>query len=283
MLEKPFHLYDTFLFDGDGVLYKENNPLPGAIELLNQLEESGKKILLLTNNSTKVRADYVKKLSNMRITIKEEDILTSSYLTSKYISEKKPNSRIYVIGEEGLKKELLNQKLEVANPKRETNDEEIFNFNFDGIDYVVTGMDRKLNYVKMARAMTLLRKKDKTVEFIATNADITFPTNSGLIPGGGAMITVLEELSNRKVSKIIGKPQELMYLTALEISKTPKEKAIMFGDRLHTDIYGANQLGITSCLVLSGVTSQEDLDEMSDDLSPDIIINDLLDVLESST
>ena len=221
MLENPFHLFDTFLFDGDGVLYKENNPLPGAIELLCQLKESGKKILLLTNNSTKIRADYVQKLSDMGIIVNLEDILTSSYLTAKYISEKKPNSHIYVIGEEGLKKELQNQNLEVANPDEESNNEEIFDFDFEGIDYVVTGMDRKMNYVKMARAMNLLRKKDKTVEFIANNADITFPTNNGLIPGGGAMITVLEELSGRKISKIIGKPQEQMYLAALEISNTP--------------------------------------------------------------
>jgi len=281
MLENPFHLFDTFLFDGDGVLYKENNPLPGAIELFNLLKKEGKKTLLLTNNSTKVRADYIQKLSDMGITIIEEEVLTSSYLTAKYISEEKPKSRIYVIGEEGLKKELEKQNLEVANPGKETNDEEIFDFDFNGINIVVTGMDRKLNYVKMARAMNLLSKKDKTVEFIATNADITFPTNNGLIPGGGAMITVLEELSGRKISKIIGKPQEQMYLAALKISNTPKDKAIMFGDRIHTDIYGANQVGITSCLVLSGVTSKEDLIDLSDDLLPDIIVNNLQDVIVS--
>ena len=280
MTDNPFIDKDTFLFDGDGVLYKEDSALPGAIELLTLLQKEEKKIFILTNNSTKTRHEFQTKLEKLGIKIPIENILTSAYLTADYISKQNPNYNIYVIGEEGLKEEFLSLGLNVLNIGEENNDEEIFNFDLKEVDCVVTGMDRKLTYVKIARALCILSNENKKTRFIATNGDMTFPAKSGLIPGGGAMIKILEELTNRKVERIIGKPNPQMYLSSLEISGSSKENTVFFGDRIETDILGANKLGILSCLVLTGVTSMNDLVDLNEEMSPDIIVNNLEDVVE---
>ncbi|NPD88574.1 MAG: HAD-IIA family hydrolase [Asgard group archaeon] len=280
MSDNPFIGKDTFLFDGDGVLYKEELALPGAIEFLTLLQKKEKKIFILTNNSTKTRKEFQAKLENLGIKIPIENILTSAYLTAAYFSKHSPDLNAYIIGEEGLKEEFRSLGLKVMNSGKESNDEAIFDLDFSNVDCVVTGMDRNLTYVKLARAINILKNKDKETKFIATNGDMTFPTQQGLIPGGGAMITMLEELSGRKVELIIGKPSPQMYISALEISGSTKEEAVFFGDRIETDIMGANQVGILSFLVLSGVTSTDDLVNLSDDTSPDVIVNNLQDIIE---
>ncbi|MBA7526165.1 Dihydroxyacetone phosphatase [subsurface metagenome] len=279
-IECAFNEIDAWLFDGDGVLYKENEPLPGALEVLTILQEQQKEVFLLTNNSTKTRVEFKEKLSTMGVELEEKRILTSAFLTAKFISDESPNASVYVIGEGGLKKELEDVGLRVVNNYLEKNDEDVFDFAFSNIDYVVTGMDRNLNYVKIARAMNILGKIDSDIRFIATNADITFPTIKGLVPGGGAMIDILEKLSGKKVEKIVGKPQPLMYEIAVDMAKCPKEKVMMFGDRLETDIVGAKSFGILACFVNSGTSSLDELVKMPSGLSPDVIISSLSDILK---
>ncbi|MHA2357949.1 MAG: HAD-IIA family hydrolase [Candidatus Heimdallarchaeaceae archaeon] len=280
MTNNPFSNKDTFLFDGDGVLYKENLVLPGSVELIDKLKDEDKQIFVLTNNSTKTREEFYEKMKKLGISIPIENILTSAFLTAECIAKEHPYASVYVIGENGLKKELSSVGLNVTNHWEEKNTEEIFDFNFNNIDYVITGMDRQLSYVKIGRAVYLLTEKKSRVKFIATNGDMTFPTKQGLIPGGGAMIEILEVLSSRKVEKIIGKPSKQMYTSAIEKANTTKENAVFFGDRLETDILGANNSGITSCLVLSGVTTMDDLGNLNEEKGPDIIVNNLQDVIE---
>ncbi|UJG44798.1 MAG: HAD-IIA family hydrolase [Candidatus Heimdallarchaeum endolithica] len=271
--------FEAFFFDGDGVLYKENTILPGAKELLTILEEKKKKIFVLTNNSTKTREEYVEKLRNFGINVNINQILTSAYLTAKYVSETFPRSKIYVIGEQGLKQELERFNLEVLNNWEEKDSEDPFDFELRSVDIVITGMDRKLTYVKLARAMNIL--KNKQVRFIGTNADVTFPTPFGFIPGGGAMIDILEKLSNRKIDTIIGKPKPLMFNEALKSASVKNNETIMFGDRLETDIVGAKNVGINACFVLGGASSLSDLEKIAKTFYPDIITNSLSDLVHS--
>jgi phosphoglycolate/pyridoxal phosphate phosphatase family enzyme len=280
MLTELFDELDVFLFDGDGVLYKEDTALPGAIEFLNLLQRREKKIFVLTNNSTKTRKEFQTKLENLGIRIPIQNILTSAYLTAHYFAKNLPELNIYIIGEEGLKEEFRSLDLKIMNFREEKNEEDIFDFNLNKADCIVTGMDRNLNYVKLARAINILTNKSKETRFIATNGDMTFPTQKGLIPGGGAMIAILEKLTEREVELVIGKPNPEMYKSALELSNTGKEKAVFFGDRIETDILGANQFGILSCLVLTGVTSTADLEKLDERTSPDVIVNNLEDVVE---
>lgn len=277
-----FQNYDVFLFDGDGVIYKENEPIEGALSFIQSLLDDDKQIFILTNNSTKTRLDFRNKLSKFGLDIPIDKILSSAFLTAKYIAKISPSAKSYIIGEEGLKEEFSNFGLTVVNEDSETNETGIFEMDFDDVDYVVTGMDRKLNYVKISRAVHIL-KSFESAKFIATNADFTFPTKYGLIPGGGAMIKILEELSGRRAEKIIGKPESQMFVSAKEISKSDVNKIIMFGDRLETDIVGAKNVGITTCLVLSGVTTMKDLERLNENNSPDIIINSLQDAYDTYT
>ena len=276
-----FSKFELFLFDGDGVLYKEDDPISGATELLNELQRQGKKFCIVTNNSTKTREEFRVKLANMGIKIDVSHIFTSAYLTALEISKESPKATIYVIGEEGLKRELLNAGLRVINLDPEPNTVDVWDIALEDVDYVVTGMDRTLTYVKLARAMNILMNKSKNVKFIATNGDITFPTPEGLIPGGGAMIQILETLSGRKVERIIGKPQPLMYNLAIELSGVKKDKTLMIGDRLETDIVGAKKAGITACFVLTGISKTSEIELLPSEYQPDILVNDLTDILDA--
>ncbi len=270
--------FDVFLFDGDGVLYREDHGLIGAPEFVNLLIENGKKVFLLTNNSTKTRTQFVKKLNNIGIKIPQEYVLTSAYITAMEVAKENPKAKVYVIGEQGLKECLIEQGLTVANLKDETHDKDPFDFDFDGINYVITGMDRTLHYNKLTRAMRLLENSD--VQFIGTNADMTFPSLKGVIPGGGAMISILENLTKRKIDRIMGKPEPLMFQIALEKTDATPEKTIMFGDRIETDILGAKRLGITGCLLLSGISKLDDINNIPKRYAPDILANSLEDLLK---
>ncbi|MHA1686943.1 MAG: HAD-IIA family hydrolase [Candidatus Heimdallarchaeaceae archaeon] len=278
-----FSKFELFLFDGDGVLYKEDEPIPGAIELINELQQREKEIFIVTNNSTKTREEFRLKLANMGIKVDISHILTSAYLTSLEISNESYGATVYVIGEDGLKQELMNAGLKVINVDPEPNTVDVWDIALEDVDYVVTGMDRTLTYVKLARAMTILMNKSKNVKFIATNGDITFPTPQGLIPGGGAMIHILETLSGRQVERVIGKPHPLMFNVAIERAGVRKDKVLMIGDRLGTDIVGAKKAGIAACFVLTGISTLSDLEQIPSEYQPDILVNDLNDILNALT
>ncbi len=266
------------LFDADGVLYKEDHVLSGANKVINLLVEEGKQVFVLTNNSTKTREQLSDKLNSFGIPLKPENILSSAYLTSKVVAKNYPHAKVYVVGEQGLKEELTNKNLEVLNPWQEKNTEDYFDFPLNDVQCLIVGMDRQLTYTKLARAMNILTKE--TIQFIATNADITFPTPNGLVPGGGAMINILETLSNKKVNIIVGKPKPLMFQMALELAKANTEETLMFGDRLETDIIGAKKVGIQSVFISTGVSSHKELAEMPEKYQPDMVISKLSDLLE---
>ncbi len=278
MLRDEFKDFSTFFFDGDGVLYKEDDLLPGAKVLLSELEKEGKKIYLLTNNSTKTREDYCNKLQKLGINIPKDNIFSSAYLTARVLAERTPKARIYVIGEQGLKRELLAQGLIVLNFDEETNDEDIFSLDFSAVDYVVVGMDRNLTYVKIARAVSILTLNTNS-QFIATNTDITFPTPKGVIPGGGAMVKILEVLSHRSVNEIVGKPFPLMFSSALEQSNSTSSTTLMIGDRYETDIIGAKKVGIRTCMVLSGISTIEDVKKLTGSDIPDFTLENVSKIL----
>ena len=130
-LSNPFETFNTFLFDGDGVIYKENSPLPGGIEFIKLLQKREKKVYLLTNNSTKTRDEFKAKFSALGLDLSLESILSSAYLTAHYISKEKSSARVYVIGEEGLKKEFANFGVDIVNRNEETNEEDIFSLKME--------------------------------------------------------------------------------------------------------------------------------------------------------
>ncbi len=230
--------YRLFLLDIDGVLVRDGHVIPGAVEGVKRLQEIGK-TLFLTNNSTRSRAQVTKRLAAIGFTIDPDMIITSAYLAGRYLADRYGSVRIWPLGEEGLEAELTQAGHASVSSEQ--------------AEWVVAGMDRRLNYDKLAQALRALMRG---ASLLATNTDPTFPTPRGVEPGAGAVIGALAGMGFSPKT-IVGKPAKFGFeIALLKAGSTPQE-ALMVGDRLETDIFGAAQAGIDSALVLTGVTSQE--------------------------
>ncbi len=233
--------YQAFLIDLDGVLVRGGEPLPGAAEALRRLKGLGR-VIVLSNNSTRSRKEFAERLQGLGFEVSPEEIVNSAYILARRLLELAGPSPVFVIGEEGLREEL-----ELAG-HRLTGPEEA--------RFLAVGMDRALTYEKLAQALRALRR---AARFLATNADPTYPTPEGEVPGAGAVVGAIRGMGFPP-EEVVGKPAEVAFRVALEAAGVddPK-KCLLIGDRLETDILGAARLGIDSVLVLTGVTSQEDL------------------------
>lgn len=250
---------DALLLDLDGVLYVGDSVVEGSEGAIQSLRKQDKKLCFLTNNSTQTRKAYQGKLSRLGLDVDKSEIITSGYATALYISENYENEECYVVGEEGLKKELENEGLEILS-----NDsaEEAF--------FVVAGMDRGLTYDKIYAGLSALLAG---ADFIATNPDSTYPTEEGLAPGAGASIGALSGAAEREPSEVIGKPSRYMIDFSLDMLGVSPEKAAIVGDRIDMDIQAGKKAGLTTVLVLSGVDSEEDVEAIAGtDRAPDFVL-----------
>lgn len=261
-----------FIIDMDGVLWHGNKPLPGLIEFFSTLRELKIPFVLATNNASLTQQQYLTKLANMGVEVCAEEILTSSMATACYLKENLPTSkrRVFVIGEPGLTEPLQQQGFEItstyypADPQATT--ENIW------ADIVVSGLDRKLDWNKLATATLNLRAG---AEFYATNADTTLPTELGEVMGNGGVLAALTAATGVEPI-VIGKPEPILYQQAFEILGTDKHNTIAIGDRLNTDILGAVNAGMRSIMVLTGVSSEADLADI--DYRPDWIFQDIQEI-----
>lgn len=244
--------YKCYLFDLDGTVYVGNKPLLEVIESIKYLQSQGKIIKFLSNNSSKSKLDYVKRLEGYGLNFDINDIVLSTDATIEYLL-KNQIKKIFVLGTEKLKQELIEQGFELVN-----SDAQI----------VVVGYDTELNYEKLIIASQLIYSG---VNYIATHQDIFCPTENGPIPDIGALLTMLELTTKIKPLKIFGKPSVSMVSNIFNKLEINKSDILMIGDRLHTDILMASQFGIDSVLVLSG-ESTRDLVEISE-IQPTYILN----------
>ena len=267
------NLFDKkiFIFDLDGVIYLGNQIVPGALEVINKLEELGKKVYYLTNNSTRTREDYVKKLEKMGIKSKIENIITSAYAAALYLRnkeiKKKKKSNVFVIGETGIVSEL-----EKMGFKTYTDFKEELKIN-----YVVVGLDSNFDYKKLSGGLYYI---SKGAEFIATNADPTLPTEKYALPGAGTMVSALETATNKKPSVIIGKPNPYTIDSILKREKVRSQDAVMVGDRISTDILAGKNANTTTVFVKTGAGNKEASKSQSENIFPDLILNSVKDLLQ---
>ncbi len=257
----------AFILDMDGVLYIGEAPIEGAAEAVEWLRERGKKLVFSTNNSTNTRGAYVRKLARMDIRARESEMVTSAYATALYLRRHSPRAKIYVIGERGLKLELKWAGIGLVSYDRA-----------DEATHVVVGMDRTVDNKKLTGG---LRAILAGAEFIATNADATYPTETGLSPGAGAMVGALVGCSGRSPKVVIGKPSPRMIKIALgALGSKPGETAIV-GDRLDTDMMAGKRAGLTTILVLSGVSKKRDVVKFRKKVVPDFVIESLRNLMVS--
>lgn len=226
---------DTYIIDMDGVLVHGARALPGAVAFIDRLNEKGCKFLILTNNSRYTPSDLEHRLQAAGFRISARHLYSSALATASFVKSQKPNGSAYILGGTGLYQALseIGYILTDYNP-----------------DYVILGETDSYAYEKLVRAAQLIADG---VPFVATNPDLTGPSESGNIPACGAVAALLEKASGY-TPYYIGKPNPLMMRLALRHLDAHSENAVMVGDNMFTDIRAGMESGLATILVLSGVT-----------------------------
>lgn len=249
------------------MIYRGEQPLPGAVETITTLRRLGYQVYFFTNNSTQTRASYAGKLNRMGISVDEKHIMTSSYATALYLKERGAcGASVFIVGEEGPRVELSAIGMEIVNDRLDTH-----------VDYVVVGMDRNFTYEKLTKAQHAILNG---AQFIATNRDATYPLEGGkVVPGGGALVAAIE-VATGVAPVLIGKPEPTAMQKLLDLAHTSPKEAVIVGDRLDTDVLVGKRLGAVTVLVLTGVTTEADLREAPPECQPDIVIRQLSEILD---
>ncbi len=245
----------ALILDMDGVIWRGGELLGDLPAIFKRLRDRGLGVMLATNNSTRTPAQYIERLSGCGVQLEPWQVINSSEATAQYLRGQFPaGGAICVVGESGLVEALAAQG---------------FQHNSDNALAVVVGLDRQFSYEKVKRANHLIRNG---ALFLGTNPDRTFPTPQGQVPGAGVMLAAIEAACYAAPT-IVGKPETFMYRAALERLGTTPAETLVVGDRLETDIAGAQKMGCPAALVLSGVTSRTQAEAWLP--APDLVIEDL--------
>lgn len=248
-----------FIFDMDGVLYRGDQPLAGVSDVFDALAVRGRRFMLATNNSMSTPAQYVAKLARMGIDVPEDAILTSGIATRDYLLQTlPPSSGIFVIGMPGLREQLFTDT--AFYPVQ---------YGEERAQAVVVGLDLTFDYAKLKAANEAIRQG---AIFVATNVDATLPTEAGLVPGAGSIVASVSTASGQQ-PVVIGKPETPLVDQAMRHMNFTPDETVMIGDRLDTDILAGRRAGMLSVLLLTGVSTREDV--ASSPTPPDLVLTDL--------
>ncbi len=233
-----------FICDMDGVIYHGNKILDGVKEFVEWLKAEQKRFLFLTNSSERTIKELQVKLARMGLDVGHEHFYTSALATAAFLHNQRPGGSAYIIGEAGLINALYNVG---------------YSMNSIDPDYVVMGEARTYSYEKIELAVNLV---NRGARLIGTNPDITGPIEHGIAPATKALISPIE-LSTGKQAYFVGKPNPLMMRIALKKLGVRREDTIIIGDRMDTDIIAGIESEIDTCLVLSGITDRDSIDEFA--------------------
>lgn len=227
--------------DMDGVLVHEDHLIPGADDLLAELQETGRPFIVLTNNSIRTPRDLRARLLRTGLDIPEKSIWTSALATATFLSSQRPNGSAYVVGESGLTTALhdIGYVLTENDP-----------------DYVVLGETRTYSFEAITTAIRLVERGSR---FIATNPDPTGPSRDGSLPATGSVAALISRATGRD-PYYVGKPNALMMRSALRAIGAHSENTLMIGDRMDTDIVCGLEAGLQTILVLTGISTRESVE-----------------------
>ncbi|HEY1177806.1 MAG TPA: HAD-IIA family hydrolase [Phytomonospora sp.] len=250
---------ECWLSDMDGVLVHEGVPVPGAKEFINRLKETGRRFLVLTNNSIYTPRDLHVRLRNTGLDVPAESIYTSALATADFLNTQRPKGSAYVIGEAGLTTALheIGYVLTDISP-----------------DYVILGETRSYSLGAITRAIRLV---DAGARFIATNPDATGPSPEGIQPACGAVAALITKATGVE-PYFVGKPNPLMMRSALNKVEGHSESTAMIGDRMDTDIVSGMEAGLETILVLTGITGREQVDRFP--FQPNRVVNSVADLID---
>jgi NagD protein len=248
----------SWLMDMDGVLVREQHPIPGAGEFIKRLTELKIPFLVLTNNSIYTRRDLAARLAANGLVVPEESIWTSALATADFLADQRPGGTAFVIGESGLTTALH------ANGYTLTERDP---------DYVVLGETRTYSFERIAQAIRLIVNGAR---FIATNPDATGPTPDGPLPATGAVAALISRATGVE-PYFVGKPNPLMMRSALNAIEAHSESSAMVGDRMDTDVVSGIEAGMHTVLVLTGSTQREQAERFP--FRPSRIVDSIADLL----
>ena len=252
------------ILDMDGVLWKDSSPIGNLPVIFNNIQAQGLKVVLATNNASNTVAEYLDKTRHFGVDLEAWQIVTSAMASAQALLNAFPEKgAVFVVGENGLISELRdNGFIPIIDPANDA-----------PVVAVIAGIDRTLSYEKLRRAAFHIRAG---TPFYGTNPDSTFPTPMGLVPGAGSIIAAIETASGVKPI-MIGKPSPYMFELSVERMNLDKKEILIVGDRLETDIAGGQALGARTALVLSGVSTRQQVSGWNP--QPDVIANDLTELI----
>ena len=255
-----------FMLDMDGTIYNENTLIPGALEFFHLLQERGVGYTFMTNNSSKGKKTYVEKLHKMGIACTEENIASSVNATVNFLNNKKPGAKLYLVGTESLKNELLAEGFDVVP----------LDYRKPDMDFVLVGFDTELNYDKIVGACWYI---SRGYEYIATNCDMRCPVlDNKFIPDCGAINGMLEAATGRKPI-YLGKPDRFLVDYVREKWNLNCDEIATVGDRLYTDIAVGINAGVDSICVLTGEATPDEIN--ATEFKPTYVFDSIKDLYEA--
>jgi NagD protein len=250
---------ECWLTDMDGVLVHEGRALPGAGEVIKQWKEEGLRFLVLTNNSIYTPRDLAARLKATGLDIPEDAIWTSALATADFLHSQKPKGTAFILGEAGLTTAMheIGYIMTDVNP-----------------DYVVLGESRNFNFDSLTKAIRLI---NNGARFIATNPDATGPSADGVLPATGSVAALITKATG-KDPYIVGKPNPMMFRSAMNKINAHSETTGMIGDRMDTDVVAGIEAGLHTVLVLTGIADDAEINKYP--FRPNEILNSIADLLK---
>jgi NagD protein len=250
---------ESWLTDMDGVLVHEGTAIAGAPEFVKALRDAGRKFLILTNNSIFTPRDLRARLATSGIDVPEESIWTSALATADFLSDQVPGGSAYAVGEAGLTTALYEAgyTLTEADP-----------------DYVVLGETRTYSFEAITKAIRLILGGSR---FIATNPDTSGPSTEGPLPATGAVAAMITAATGRQ-PYYVGKPNPMMFRSALNRIDAHSEVTAMVGDRMDTDVVAGIEAGLQTFLVMTGSTKAADVDTFP--FRPSHVVQSVADLID---
>ncbi len=250
---------ECWLTDMDGVLVHENKAVPGAAELIQRWVDTSRRFLVLTNNSIFTPRDLAARLKASGLEVPEENLWTSALATAQFLKSQLPGGRAFVIGEAGLTTALHEAGFILTDQRP---------------DYVVLGETRTYSFEAITQAIRLI---GDGARFICTNPDATGPSREGPLPATGAVAALITKATGRE-PYIVGKPNPMMFRSAMNRIQAHSETTAMIGDRMDTDIIAGMEAGLHTVLVYTGITQPADVDAYP--FRPNQSLNSVADLLE---
>ncbi len=249
----------VFIFDMDGTIYLGSIVFDFAVKFINRLRENGRRVIFFTNNSSHNDEFYMNKLTKMGFSPSREEIMTSGDVTIGYLKAHRAGKKVYLLGNSELRSDFLSAGIDLAREDGED------------ADIVVSAFDTELTYAKLTAAC---RAIDRGAEFLSTHPDYRCPTEDGFIPDSGAICAAITAATGATPT-YFGKPYEKTVDYVESKTGARREDVCIFGDRLYTDIAFGKKHGITSILVMTGETTEEDLAKAGPAETPDIVLPSL--------